>query len=63
MKVQAKKIEVDTIKTKIQLMQDNEEVYKSVYGNECYSEIMVGLLDILRREIHHHLAQKIFQRD
>lgn len=34
MQVQAEKIEVDTIQTKIKLMRDNEEVYKSVYRNE-----------------------------
>jgi hypothetical protein len=37
MKVQAEKIAVDTIQTKIQLFCKNADVYRSVHGERCYN--------------------------
>jgi hypothetical protein len=41
MQVQAKKITINTIQMKDQLLQENTDVYKSVYGDDCNNEMLV----------------------
>ncbi len=45
MQAQAKKIMIDTIQTKVQLLQENADVYKSVNGDDCYNKMLVGLIN------------------
>jgi hypothetical protein len=35
----------NTIQTKVQLLRENADVYKSIYGDDCYNEMLVGLIN------------------
>jgi hypothetical protein len=46
MKAQAEKIvAIDTIQTKIQLLRENADVYRSVHKEQCYNEMLVALIN------------------
>jgi hypothetical protein len=45
MKAQAEKIAIDTIQTKIQLLRENANVYRSVHGEQCYNKMLVALIN------------------
>ena len=45
MKAQAEKIAIDTIQTKIQLLRENADVYRSVHGEQRYNKMLVALIN------------------
>ena len=45
MQAQAEKIAIDTIQTKIRLLRENVDVYKSVHGEQQYNEMLVALIN------------------
>ena len=45
MQAQAEKIAIDTIQTKIQLLRENADVYRSVHGEQRYNEMLVALIN------------------
>jgi hypothetical protein len=45
MQAQAKKITLDRSQTKIQLLWENADVYRSVHGVDCYNKMLVALID------------------
>jgi hypothetical protein len=45
MQAQAKKITIATIQMKVQLLRENADVFKSVYGDDCYNKMLVGLIN------------------
>ncbi len=45
MQAQAEKITINTIQMKVQLLRENADVYKSIYGDDCYNKMLVGLIN------------------
>jgi hypothetical protein len=45
MKAQAEKIAIDTIQTKIQLLRENADVYRSVHGEQRNNKMLVALIN------------------
>ncbi len=45
MQAQAEKIAIDTIQTKIQLLRENADVYRSAHGEQRYNEMLVALIN------------------
>ncbi len=45
MQAQAKKITIDTIQMKVQLLWENADVHKSIHGDDCYNQMLVGLIN------------------
>jgi hypothetical protein len=49
MQAQAEKIAIDTIQTKIQLLRENADVYRSIHGEQRYNEMIVALINKMTR--------------
>ena len=45
MQAQAEKILVETIQTKLKLLRENADVYKSMHGEEVYNKMVVDLIN------------------
>ena len=45
MQAQAEKIAVETIQTKLKLLNENADVYKLMHGEEVYNKMVVDLLN------------------
>ena len=45
MQAQAEKIAINTIQTKIQLLHENADVYRSVHGEQRYNKMLVALIN------------------
>lgn len=45
MQAQAEKLAIDTIQTKIQLLRENADVYRSIHGEQKYNEMIVALIN------------------
>ena len=45
MQAQAEKISVETIQTKLKLLRENADVYKSMHGEEVYNKMVVDLIN------------------
>lgn len=45
MQAQAEKIAVETIQTKLKLLNENADVYKTMHGEEVYNKMVVDLLN------------------
>jgi hypothetical protein len=45
MQAQAKKISIETIQTKLKLLRENADVYKSMHGEELYNRMVVDLIN------------------
>jgi hypothetical protein len=50
MQAQAEKIAIDTIQTKIQLLRENADVYRSIHGEQQYNEMIVALINKMTRK-------------
>ena len=49
MQAQAEKIAIDTIQTKIQLLHENSDVYRSIHGEQQYNKMIVVLINKMTR--------------
>jgi hypothetical protein len=45
MQAQAEKISIETIQTKLKLLRENADVYKSMHGEELYNKMVVDLIN------------------
>jgi hypothetical protein len=45
MQAQAEKISIETIQTKLKLLRENANVYKSMHGEELYNKMVVDLIN------------------
>jgi hypothetical protein len=45
MQAQVEKISIKTIQTKLKLLRENADVYKSMHGEELYNKMMVDLIN------------------
>jgi hypothetical protein len=45
MQAQAEKISIETIQTKLKLLRENADVYKSMHGEEIYNKMVVDLIN------------------
>ena len=45
MQAQAKKFAIETIQTKLKLLRENVDVYKSMHGEELYNKMVVDLIN------------------
>ena len=45
MQAQAEKISIETIQTKLKLLKENSDVYKSMHGEEVYNRMVVDLIN------------------
>jgi hypothetical protein len=45
MHAQAKKLAIETIQTKLKLLRENADVYKSMHGEELYNKMVVDLIN------------------
>ena len=45
MQAQAEKISIETIQTKLKLLRENADVYKSMHGEELYNRMVVDLIN------------------
>ena len=45
MQAQAEKIAIETIQTKLKLLNENADVYKAMHGEELYNKMVVDLLN------------------
>jgi len=45
MQAQTKKISIETIQTKLKLLRDNANVYKSTHGEGLYNKMVVDLIN------------------
>jgi len=45
MQAQAEKISIETIQTKLKLLRENANVYKSMHGEEVYNKMVVDLIN------------------
>jgi hypothetical protein len=47
MQAQAEKISIETIQTKLKLLRENADVYKSMHGEEIYNKMVVDLINTM----------------
>ena len=45
MQAQAEKISIETIQTKLKLLRENADIYKSMHGEEVYNRMVVDLIN------------------
>ncbi len=45
MRAQAEKLDIETIQTKLKLLRENADVYKSMHGEELYNKMVVDLIN------------------